>query len=47
MAEHLINTESYSIPELILFGIGCFMWVIVYIMYVRHIFHHKMIGMPV
>lgn len=47
MTEHLINTESYSIPGLVLFGIGCFMWVIVYILYVRHIFRHKMIGMPV
>ena len=47
MTQPFINTEVYSIPELILFGIGCFMWVIVYILYARHIFRHKMIGMPV
>ncbi len=47
MTEQFINTDGYSVPELVLFGIGCFMWVIVYALYARHIFRHKMIGMPV
>jgi hypothetical protein len=42
-----INLQVYSPIELILFATGCFMWVIVYFLYAKHIMKHLMIGMPV
>jgi len=43
----LINLRSYTIPEMALFISGCYIWVVVYILYIRHIMKRKMIGMPV
>ena len=42
-----INLQLYSPLELVLFGVGCLMWVIVYFLYAKHIAKHMMIGMPV
>jgi hypothetical protein len=47
MTEPWINTDLYSVPELLLFATGCAMWVIVYFLYAKHIAKHLMIGMPV
>lgn len=47
MDQPWINTASYSPFELILFAIGCVMWVVVYFLYAKHIAKHMMIGMPV
>jgi hypothetical protein len=47
MIESLVNTRDYSTIELILFGVGCYMWVLVYIFYIREIRRGQCIGMPV
>ena len=47
MIESLVNTRDYSTPELILFGVGCYMWVVVYAIYIKEIRAGKCIGMPV
>jgi hypothetical protein len=47
MDEPLINLQSYSPLELIIFAVGCAMWVVVYFLYAKHIYRHSMIGMPV
>jgi hypothetical protein len=47
MLDGLVNTQEYSTPELILFGVGCYMWVVVYILYIKEIHQGKCIGMPV
>ena len=47
MLESLVNTRDYSTIELILFGVGCYMWVIVYALYIKEIHQGKAIGMPV
>jgi hypothetical protein len=47
MIDTLVNTADYSTPELILFGVGCYMWVIVYILYIKEIRKGQCIGMPV
>jgi len=43
----IINLESYSVVELLLFSVGCYMWVIVYFIYIRNIIKHKFIEMPI
>ena len=45
--EHLVNLKEYTPLELWLFAIGCYMWVIVYILYIRRIAKGESIGMPV
>ncbi len=47
MDGELINLKSYTPLEMILFAGGCYIWVVVYIIYIRHIMKHRMIGMPV
>jgi hypothetical protein len=47
MLETLVNTRDYTTPELLLFGVGCYMWVVVYIIYIREIRRGGAIGMPV
>lgn len=47
MSQDLLNLKDYTIPELILFGGGCYLWVIVYIIYVRNIMKGRCIDMPV
>lgn len=43
---HWINFQEYTPLELFLFTGGCFLWVIVYAIYVRQILKHKYIEMP-
>ncbi len=45
--EHLVNLRDYTPFELVLFGVGCYMWVVVYIIYIRRIAKGESIGMPV
>ncbi len=45
--EHLVNLRDYSPFELVLFGVGCYLWVVVYIIYIRRIAKGESIGMPV
>jgi hypothetical protein len=47
MLEGLVNTRDYTTPELLLFAVGCYMWVIVYVLYIREIRKGQCIGMPV
>jgi hypothetical protein len=47
MIDTLVNTRDYSTIELLLFGVGCYMWVVVYILYIREIRRGQCIGMPV
>jgi uncharacterized protein with PQ loop repeat len=41
-----LNTTDYTIPELTLFGVGCFLWVIAYGILIRNIIVFKRIEMP-
>ncbi|HMK39304.1 MAG TPA: hypothetical protein VK569_08190 [Bacteroidota bacterium] len=47
MDGELINLKAYTPLEMVLFAGGCYIWVAVYIIYIRHIMRHRMIGMPV
>lgn len=47
MTSDLVNLKSYTPLELILFAGGCYMWVIVYAIYIKHIMKRQMVGMPV
>jgi hypothetical protein len=47
MFDQLVNTRDYSTIELLLFGVGCYMWVIVYALYIKEIRRGAAIGMPV
>ena len=47
MLDSLVNLSSYTPLELILFGVGCYMWVVVYAIYIKEIHARKCIGMPV
>lgn len=42
----VLNTTDYTTPELSLFGIGCFLWVIAYAILIRNIIAFKKIEMP-
>jgi surface polysaccharide O-acyltransferase-like enzyme len=43
----LVNLQKYTPLELILFGGGCYMWVVVYVLYIRSIFKKKFIEAPI
>jgi hypothetical protein len=47
MFDTLVNTQEYSTTELLLFGVGCYMWVVVYVLYIREIHKGQCVGMPV
>lgn len=44
---HLVNLKDYEPFHLFLFGGGCFLWVIVYALYIRSIFKKKFIEAPI
>ncbi len=46
MNKPLLDTQIYPVPELILFVAGCFMWVIVYAIFIQRILQRKLIEMP-
>ncbi len=41
-----LNTTDYGITELVLFGTGCFLWVIAYGILIRNIIVYKRLEMP-
>src|SRR5438105_1284292 len=43
----VVHLEKYTPLELFLFGVGCYLWVIVYGIYVKDIRKHRFIEMPV
>lgn len=43
---NLINTTDYSIPALIWNGVGCFFWLLTYILLARSSYKHKFVEMP-
>ena len=47
MIERLVNLNEFSPLELVLFATGCYLWVIVYILYILEIRRKQCIGMPV
>ena len=47
MLRKLVNLDHYTPLELILFAGGCYLWVIVYYIYVRNIMKHRCIDMPI
>jgi hypothetical protein len=47
MLENLVNTKDFTTTELLLFAVGCYMWVVVYILYIKEIRRRECIGMPV
>lgn len=46
MFETLFNLKDYTPLELLLFNVGCSMWVVVYFIYVKNIHTKKFIEMP-
>jgi hypothetical protein len=47
MWKHIINTTDYTTFELVTFGIGCYMWAIVYGIVIYDIFKRKRVDIPV
>jgi hypothetical protein len=47
METAIVNLESYTPVELVLFSVGCYLWVIVYFIYIRNIIKLKFIEIPV
>ena len=45
-ANALVNLESYTAGQLILYGIGCFGWVVFYAVVVREIIRKKFVEIP-
>ena len=43
---HWFNTVDYTVPEHICFAVGCFMWVVVYLIIIRNIHRIKFIEIP-
>ncbi len=46
MSDVWINLKDYTIAEHLTFGIGCFLWVIVYIIIIRNIKKFKFVEIP-
>lgn len=46
MNQSFINTVDYTPLELILFGAGCFCWIVVYFFTLRTIFRHQFVEIP-
>lgn len=44
---HLLNLKDYTPLELFLFAFGCYLWVVVYALYIRSIFKYKFIEAPI
>ena len=44
MSNYWLNTATYTIPELVLFGIGAFFWILCYIYVIRGIIKYKFVG---
>ena len=44
MENYWLNTSKYTTPELILFGIGAFFWILCYIFVIRGIIKYKFVG---
>jgi hypothetical protein len=44
---HLVNLQKYTPLELFLFAFGCYLWVVVYALYIRSIFKKKFIEAPI
>jgi hypothetical protein len=40
------NTSQYPVPLLILFGVGCFGWVVAYVAIVRNALHNQFLEIP-
>jgi hypothetical protein len=40
------NTAQYSVPLLVLFGVGCFGWVVAYVAIVRKAIHNRFLEIP-
>jgi hypothetical protein len=43
----LFNTDDYSVPQLVLFGIAAAYWVWVYVVVIKDILKNKFVGIPV
>lgn len=46
MQQPIINLKDYTIPELIIFGAGCFLWIVVYYFTIRNIIKKQFIEIP-
>lgn len=40
------NTDKYPVPLLVLFGVGCFGWVVAYVAIVRNALRHRFLEIP-
>ncbi|NIJ52764.1 transmembrane-type terpene cyclase [Dyadobacter arcticus] len=47
MENSLLNLKDYTVLELATFGVGCFLWIIVYFFTLKSIHKHKFIEIPV
>jgi hypothetical protein len=47
MWEHLLNLRDYTPLEFVLFAGGCYLWVPVYLIYIKEIRNHGHVGMPI
>lgn len=42
-----INWQDYTATEFFFYGMGCLLWVVAYVIYIRNIFRFKYVEMPV
>lgn len=42
----IINLQDYTLTEVLLFGVGCLCWVVVYLIVIRNIRKHKFVEIP-
>lgn len=42
----LFNTTTYTVPQLVVFGIGCSLWAVLYLILIRNYFRYRFIEMP-
>lgn len=42
----MFNTTTYTVPQLVVFGLGCTLWALLYLLLIRNYFRYKFIEMP-
>lgn len=44
--EPMFNTSTYTVPQIVVFGTGCALWALLYLILIRNYFRYRFIEMP-
>ena len=44
--DQMFNTSTYTVPQIVVFGIGCALWALLYLILIRNYFRYRFIEMP-